>query len=96
MHQDAYSGRGMDEPRPHLEPLSEIERTALPGLVEVLRTEGIEGVRRTVVEDTLARCGGRALLTVGRCRIGHPRHSATRGGATYARASARSIHFVLR
>ena len=50
MHQDAYSGRGMDEPRPHLEPLSEIERTALPGLVEVLRTERIEGVRRTVVK----------------------------------------------
>ena len=35
----------MSESRPHLEILEEIERTALPGLLEVLRTEGIDGVR---------------------------------------------------
>ena len=36
----------MSEPQPHLKTLDEIERTCVPGLVEVvLRTEGIEGVR---------------------------------------------------
>ncbi len=35
----------MGEPRPHLRTLEEIERDCVPGLVEVLRTEGIEGVR---------------------------------------------------
>ena len=29
----------------HLRTLEEIERTCVPGLVEVLRTEGAEGVR---------------------------------------------------
>ena len=31
----------VSERRPHLKTLEEIECTALPGLVEVLRTEGI-------------------------------------------------------
>ncbi|MDP9474707.1 MAG: hypothetical protein M3R38_03265 [Actinomycetota bacterium] len=31
--------------KPHLKTLEEIERDCMPGLVEVLRTEGIEGVR---------------------------------------------------
>ena len=35
----------MNEPRPHLKTLEEIERTCVPDLVEVLRTERIEGVR---------------------------------------------------
>lgn len=30
--------------KPHLKTLDEIERTCVPGLVEVLHTEGIEGV----------------------------------------------------
>ncbi len=30
----------MSEPRPHLKTLEETERIALPGLLEVLRTEG--------------------------------------------------------
>ena len=35
----------MSEPRPHPKTLEEVERTTMPGLVEVLRTEGIDGVR---------------------------------------------------
>ncbi len=35
----------MNEPRPHLNTLEEMERNCVPGFVEVLRTEGIEGVR---------------------------------------------------
>ncbi len=42
----------MSEPRPHLKTLEEIERTALPGLVEVLRTEGIDGVRYALWDMT--------------------------------------------
>ncbi len=34
----------MSEQRPHLKTLEEIEQTCVPGLVEVLRTEGIDGV----------------------------------------------------
>ncbi len=37
---------------PHLKTLEEIERTCVPGLVEVLRTEGIEGVRYTLWDMT--------------------------------------------
>ena len=33
----------MSEPRPHLKTLEEIERTCVPGLLEVLRTERIDG-----------------------------------------------------
>ena len=35
----------MKDAPPHLKPLEEIERKCVPGLVEVLRWEGIEGVR---------------------------------------------------
>ena len=35
----------MDRSRPHLKTLEEIERDCIPGLVEVLRTEGMESVR---------------------------------------------------
>jgi hypothetical protein len=42
----------MSESRPHLEALAEIERTCVPGLVEVLRTEGIEGVRYALFDIT--------------------------------------------
>jgi hypothetical protein len=42
----------MSEPRPHLETLEEIERTCVSGLVEVLRTEGIEGVRYALWDMT--------------------------------------------
>ena len=42
----------MSEQRPHLKTLEEIERTCVPGLVEVLRTEGIEGVRYTLWDMT--------------------------------------------
>ncbi|MDP9484524.1 MAG: hypothetical protein M3Q49_01810 [Actinomycetota bacterium] len=37
---------------PHLKTLEEIERTCVPGLVEVLRTEGIEGVRYALWDMT--------------------------------------------
>lgn len=42
----------MYEPRPHLKVLKEIERTCVPGLVEVLGTEGIEGVRYALWDMT--------------------------------------------
>jgi len=35
----------MSDAKPHLKTLEEIERGCLPGLVEVLREEGVEGVR---------------------------------------------------
>ena len=37
---------------PHLRTLEEIERTCVPGLVEVLRTEGIESVRYALWDMT--------------------------------------------
>ncbi len=42
----------MSEPRPHLKTLEEIERTCVPGLVEVMRAEGIEGVRYALWDIT--------------------------------------------
>ena len=41
-----------DKPRPHLKTLDEIERDCIPGLVEVHRTEGIEGVRYALWDMT--------------------------------------------
>ena len=35
----------MPDPKPHLEDLADIERDCIPGLVEVMRTEGVDGVR---------------------------------------------------
>ena len=77
----------MSEPRLHLKALEEIERTALPGLVEVLRTEGIEGVRYALWDMTgwhrdyskppgllvHLRAGGRS----GGCRLGRKRTRTT-------------------
>lgn len=42
----------MSEPRPHLKTLEEIERDCVPGLLEILRTEGIEGVRYALRDMT--------------------------------------------
>ncbi len=38
--------------RPYLKTLGEIERDCIPGLVEVLRTEGVEGVRYALWDMT--------------------------------------------
>ena len=45
----------MSDPKPHLKILEEIERTALPGLLEVLRAEGIDGVRYALWDMTVRR-----------------------------------------
>ncbi len=42
----------MSGAKPHLRTLEEIERTCVSGLVEVLRTEGIEGVRYALWDMT--------------------------------------------
>lgn len=42
----------MADARPHLKSLEEIERDCIPGLVEVLKTEGIDGVRYALWEMT--------------------------------------------
>ena len=42
----------MHGPPRHLKTLQEIEKTCVPGLVEVLRTEGIEGVRYALFDMT--------------------------------------------
>ena len=42
----------MSGTRPHLKALHEIERDCIPGLVEVLRMEGIEGVRYALWDMT--------------------------------------------
>ena len=42
----------MDKPRPHLKTLDEIERDCIPGLIEVHRTESIEGVRYALWDMT--------------------------------------------
>ncbi len=42
----------MSDIRPHLKALEEIERDCIPGLVEVLRTEGIKGVRYVLWDMT--------------------------------------------
>ena len=65
----------MSEPRPHLKTLEEIERTALPGLLEVLRTEGIKGVRYALRDTTgwhrdYAPCIWRSRATDQQKRVG--------------------------
>ena len=42
----------MSKPRPHLRTLEEIERNCVPGLLEVLRREGIEGARHALWDKT--------------------------------------------
>ena len=65
----------MSEPRPHLKALEEIKRTALPGLVGVLRTAGIEGVRYAPWDATgwhrdYAPCVWRSKASAKRCGCG--------------------------
>ncbi len=42
----------MSDAKPHLEVLKEIEREGIPGLVEVLREEGLEAVRYVLWDAT--------------------------------------------
>ncbi len=42
----------MSDHHPRLKALKEIERNCVPGLVEVLRTEGVEGVRYALFDMT--------------------------------------------
>jgi hypothetical protein len=42
----------MSDAKSHLKTLSEIERDCIPGLVEVLRQEGVEGVRYALWDMT--------------------------------------------
>ena len=42
----------MSESKPHLKALGEIEETGVPGLVEVLREEGIDAVRDVLWDAT--------------------------------------------
>lgn len=42
----------MSDSKPHLKTLEEIERECIPGLVEVLYTEGVGGVRYTLWDMT--------------------------------------------
>ena len=42
----------MSESKPHLKALGEIEETGVPGLVEVLREEGIDAVRYVLWDAT--------------------------------------------
>ena len=65
----------MSDAKPHLRTLDDIERTCVPGLVEVLRTEGVEGVRYALWDMTGWH---RDLRPV---RVAEPRHGGaeTRG-----------------
>ena len=42
----------MVDPKPYLKDLANIERDCVPGLVEVLQTEGVEGVRYALWDMT--------------------------------------------
>ena len=42
----------MKDTPPHLKPLEEIEREGIPSLLEVLRKEGIDGIRYTLRDAT--------------------------------------------
>jgi hypothetical protein len=42
----------MSDAKPHLEVLEEVERTSIPGLVEVLREEGLDAVRCVLCDAT--------------------------------------------
>ena len=60
---------------PHLKTLEEIERECIPGLVEVLRWEGIEAVRYALFDMTnwhadYDPCTGRTRATEEQKRIG--------------------------
>ena len=42
----------MSDAKPHLEVLEEVERTSIPGLVEVLREEGLVAARHVLWDAT--------------------------------------------
>ncbi len=42
----------MSPPPPHLQTLEEIEKAGIPGLLEVLREEGLDGVRYALWDVT--------------------------------------------
>ncbi len=44
--------QGIKDAPPHLKTLEEIEKTGIPGLVEVLREEGIDAVRYALWDAT--------------------------------------------
>src|SRR5215211_3835379 len=46
------AGEAVDPTPPHLKTLEEIEKTGIPGLVEVLREEGIDAVRYALWDAT--------------------------------------------
>ena len=52
MRESAVELLTMGNHKPHLKTLEEIERDCIPGLVEVLRTESIEGVRYALWDMT--------------------------------------------
>ena len=58
----------VDRSRPHLKTLQEIERDCIPGLVEVLRAEGVEGVRYALWD--MDPCIWRSRATEEQKRIG--------------------------
>ncbi len=65
----------MSDSEPHLKTLEEIERECLPGLVEVLRAEGVEGVRYALWDMThwhadYDPCVWRSRATEERKRVG--------------------------
>ena len=54
----------MKDTPPHLQALEEVERQGIPGLLEVLREEGVDGVRyvdRFLAAQEEARAAGRGL-----------------------------------
>ncbi len=52
MSHEQEDGTKMSDTPPHLKTLAEIKRECISGLVEVLRTEGIEGVRYALWDMT--------------------------------------------
>ncbi len=65
----------MNDTRPHLKTLEDIERDCIPGLVEVLRTEGIKGVRYVLWDMTgwhekYDPCIWRTRATEGQKKVG--------------------------
>ncbi len=65
----------MSDSKPHLKTLEEIEQECIPGLVEVLRTEGVDGVRYALWDMTRWHehydpCIWRSRATEERKRVG--------------------------
>jgi hypothetical protein len=74
----------MKETPPHLKALEEIEKEGIPGLVEVLREEGIDTVKYALWDAT--RAGTETTRTSRRC--GDPQALAESGGAEGAAVGA--------